>query len=105
MSEPVIKPAFQSEIARVQRNERVLQQVYEARLHAGDANRAVDTAKIALADAVIAAGGGYTRDDLVRAVLAGIAHGAGEGIAFVETNPGDIAEANAIVDRLTKGDV
>lgn len=47
----------------------------------------------------------YGPDDLVRAVLAGIAHGAGEGLAFVETNPGDIAEANAIVDRLTKGDV
>lgn len=47
----------------------------------------------------------YGPDDLVRAVLAGIAHGAGEGLAFVETNPGDIAEANVIVDRLTKGDV
>lgn len=47
----------------------------------------------------------YGPDALVLAVLAGIAHGAGEGLAFVEMNPGDIAEANAIVDRLTKGDV
>jgi hypothetical protein len=68
MNKPVIKAAFQDEIARVQRNERVLQQVYAARLHAGDANRAVDTAKVALADAVIASGGCYTRADIVQAV-------------------------------------
>jgi hypothetical protein len=94
MSEPTIKPRFQAEIARVHRNERVLQQVYEARLHAGDANRAVDTAKVALADAVIAAGGTYTYDDLVAACVEGL-------LMRGEPEKKATQRANVIVERLT----
>ena len=97
MSDPVIKAAFQAEIARVQRNERVLQQVYDARLHAGDANRAVDTAKVALADAVIAAGASYTRDDLVRVARETF-------IACGYEKDADAGGDVEIVDRLTKGE-
>lgn len=94
MSEPTIKPRFEAEIARVQRNERVLQQVYEARLHAGDANRAVDTAKVALADAIIAAGSSYTHDDLIAVAREALRTWCQPGETVTET-------CNAIVERLT----
>ncbi len=96
MSEPVIKERFQFEISRVKNNEEDLQETYRLRQHAGDAVNAVFAAKIALADAVIAAGGGYTRDDLVRAAV--------EIMQLAGCNACECSDVEAEVDRLTKGE-
>lgn len=104
MSEPVIKAAFQNEIARVKNNEADLEETVRLRQHAGDAVNAVYAAKIALADAVIAAGVVYTRDDIVRYVDASrqmvwvsLSYDKDPEIVFEET-------PEQVVDRLTKGE-
>lgn len=90
-----LTPAFAREISDLKIAEMRLQETYAARQNASNAYATVEEAKRALATAVLAAGPLFTRDDLVRAVVAGI----GDHAKYDETFED---QARRVVDEMLR---